>query len=377
MFKFIFKYNLKMAFGNRTAIFWLIIFPFALSTIFSIVFSKIDTTNNFEKMPIMVQSDMYRSILETIETDNKKLFEIKEYKNPDKALENKEIIGYVKQKSNGFKMESEVVIDKPSLNTAILYNTVNNINKLGLTISEIAKDTKNYSAIPKIIKDISNQNSVEIKKAFTMKNKKSSTIFFYALLSMICLGATAYGIIIIESMNVHSTELSTRRLICAPISRLNYLIPQFFAYTLITSISSMVLYSYMRYILKVDFGGNQFQIIFGLIIGNVMSIIIGMLISVLINQSLEIKQSINAVFYVFSCSLAGMMDSRVMGFFTNKMPAINYINPGTVLSRMFTSIYISENNVLYFKSIINILVIIIVTLVLTLLLVRRRLNDSI
>jgi len=52
MFWHIFKYQLKCRFRDKLSVFWTLLFPIALATIFNLAFSNILTGEEFEKVNI-------------------------------------------------------------------------------------------------------------------------------------------------------------------------------------------------------------------------------------------------------------------------------------------------------------------------------------
>ena len=72
-----------------------------------------------------------------------------------------------------------------------------------------------------------------------------------------------------------------------------------------------------------------------------------------------------------------MMNASTAGFITNNIPLLNYINPATVLTRMFTSLYLFDDARVYMYSIMNILLISLVLFIGGAIFARRNSNDSI
>ena len=126
-----------------------------------------------------------------------------------------------------------------------------------------------------------------------------------------------------------------------------------------------------------DFAGSQLQIIGGLLVGNIMAMAMGMFIALATRVGTNAKFGLSAGIYVFSSFLAGMMNTSVAGFITNNIPLLNYINPATVLTRMFTSLYLFDDARVYMYSIMNILLISLVLFIGGAIFARRNSNDSI
>ena len=349
MFGFLFKYVIKRAILNKESLFWVLIFPFFLSTIFGIVFTRMDNNTELSPIPIMVEDRTYKEILNQIDLDDKKIFDIKDYKNPDQALESGKVEAVIK----GDLRKPKLVIKNDTVNTAIVHGVVSQINHMGLSVGQLMKNPENRSKVEAILKDLRGNNDFEFENALNLKNKSGITIYIYSLLAMICLGASTFGVATVEGLRLDSDMDTSKRLGASPVPRIKHLIADFAGYLVITSLNTILLYIYIRYVMNTDFAGSQAQIIFGLLIGNVMAMAMGMFIALSTRMGTNAKFGLSAGIYVFSSVLAGMMNPSVAGYISNNIPVLNYINPATVLTRMFTALYLSDNRV-YAYSLLNI-----------------------
>lgn len=374
MFGFLFKYDLKRAILNKEALFWVLIFPFFMATIFGLIFTRMENEGNeLTTIPIMAEDKAYEAIFNQIKIDDKKVFDVKKYKNPEQALESGKVDALIK----GNIRKPNLVIKSDTQNTAIVYGVVSQIHHTGLSVSELMKDPSNRLKVESILKDIAVSKKYEIKNAVNLKNKSRISIYMYSLLAMICLGASTFGVAIVEGLNLRSDFDTSKRLAVSPVSRFRHLVGEFAAYFLITSLNTIILYAYIRYAMKMDFAGSQLQIIGGLLVGNIMAMAMGMFIALATRVGTNAKFGLSAGLYVFSSFLAGMMNTSVAGFITNNIPLLNYINPATVLTRMFTSLYLFDDAGVYMYSIMNILLISLVLFIGGAIFARRNSNDSI
>lgn len=374
MFGFLFKYDLKRAILNKVALFWVLIFPFFMATIFGLIFTRMENEGNeLTTIPIMAEDKAYEAIFNQIKIDDKKVFDVKKYKNPEQALESGKVDALIK----GSIRKPNLVIKSDTQNTAIVHGVVSQIHHTGLSVSELMKDPSNRLKVESILKDIAGGKKYEIKNAVNLKNKSRISIYMYSLLAMICLGASTFGVAIVEGLNLRSDFDTSKRLAVSPVSRLRHLIGEFAAYFLITSLNTIILYAYIRYAMKMDFAGSQLQIIGGLLLGNIMAMAMGMFIALATRVGTNAKFGLSSGLYVFSSFLAGMMNASTAGFITNNIPLLNYINPATVLTRMFTSLYLFDDARVYMYSIMNILLISLVLFIGGAIFARRNSNDSI
>lgn len=379
MFSFLFKYNAKIILRIRQVLFWTIAFPFMMATIMGFSFKDMDKNTNLDTIPIMTDSAQYEKILSAVEVKGKKVFEIKKYKDYKKALEDKKIAAYIKSEEDKNIDLSKVrlIIAEDSLNASVVYSTVNYISHANLTTGEIMSNKENFGKINQIVADLTKINHDKVKKASNMEKIRPTNVFMYSLMAMICLGSITFGVSIVETYNIKGDFSYASRISVSPISKNKLIMSQTFAYALIGIITSIGLFYYINKVLGIDFGGNDLKIISILILGNIMGILIGIILALILPLKSEAKISVSAAFYVFSSFLAGMMVSTMPGLISNKAPIINYINPATVISRSFSSLYLYKGNEEFMYSLLNNIVYIIILLALVGILSRRRENDSI
>lgn len=379
MFSFLFKYNAKIILRIRQVLFWTIAFPFMMATIMGFSFKDMDKNTNLDTIPIMTDSAQYDKILSAVEVKGKKVFEIKKYKDYKKALEDKKIAAYIKSEEDKNIDLSKVrlIIAEDSLNASVVYSTVNYISHANLTTGEIMSNKENFGKINQIVADLTKINHDKVKKASNMEKIRPTNVFMYSLMAMICLGSITFGVSIVETYNIKSDFSYASRISVSPISKNKLIMSQTLAYALVGIVTSIALFYYINKVLGIDFGGNDLKIISILILGNIMGILIGIILALLLPLKSEAKISVSAAFYVFSSFLAGMMVSVMPGLISNKAPIINYINPATVISRSFSSLYLYKGNEEFMYSLLNNIVYIIILLALVGILSRRRENDSI
>lgn len=107
---FLMKYLVKRAIREKSIIFWTVLFPLLLATIFGVALKNVDKGNNtLESINIMVESPIYREILSGIKYRDKNIYKIKEYKDPVEALKNGEIKAYI---NGGIIANSEEIQSK-------------------------------------------------------------------------------------------------------------------------------------------------------------------------------------------------------------------------------------------------------------------------
>lgn len=379
MFGFLFKYNIKVILRIKQVLFWTIAFPFMLATIIGFSLKGVDKGLNLEPIPVMTDNIQYEKILSDIKVGNKKVFDIRKLNKPEKALEDKKIDAYIKSigDSKNDLRKVKLIIGKDDLNSSLVYSTVNYISHSNLTAKQILSNKGNYSKINQIVADLGKNSDNKIKKSKNIKEVKSTNVFMYSLLAMACLGSITFGVSIVETYNIKGDFAYASRISVTPITKGKLLFSQTIAYALIGVVTSVALCYYVNKVLGVDFVGDNLKIISILILGNIMGILIGIILGLILPLKTDAKISFASAFYVFSSFLSGMMISSVPSVISNNIPILNYINPATVISRSFSSLYLYKENSEFIVSIINSIAYISILTIIIWILSRRRQNDSI
>ena len=475
---FLMKYIAKRAMREKSSIFWTILFPLLLATIFGVVFKNINNSSDvIERTPIMVESPVYREILSEMKYKDKYLYDVKNYNNPEEALKEGKIKAFInggiiadsdkikseikksginvdvskieknryidekinlKEFDKSFNMDglnenqlkeyfsgkynsrekslflNEINLGNVNINIInqskeikILSEIVNSINQTSMTIGtiiennyeigkidgeigkidgEIGKEdgeigkvdgeiVKKDGEIGKIdgIKNIS--AAKPIKNVFGSEKKDSTVIFFFSLMAMICLGNMTFGITIIEDMNMESEFSHVIRTYISPILRDKIALNGMAVYWIFNTVVSMLLYTYMKYVIKVPFGGNVLYVFLTVVVANLMALFAGMFLAMVLKAKTSTKYSVAAGLYVLSCSLSGMMSVNLLGTFANQMQFINYINPATVITRMLLSLYITDSSQMYWKIFINLVAITVVFITLASVTYKRKMKN--
>lgn len=373
MFFFLLKYSVKETVKNYSAVFWTLAFPFLMATFFGFAFGNYDENKmKLERIPIMIEDEMYEKIFREIKMEDKPVFDILPYHEPQAAMKEGKIEGFLRGKGQDVK----VSLKQGSHRSVLIYNVANHINRNFIAIAEILENPENYKKIENLAQDISESHDIKIANGMEGKNKKRAVPYFYALLSMVCLGGMAFGVYSVESSSVVSDVKAARRRMVSPVSRARFIIADVANSLLVSASFSLILFAYIRYGWKIDFGSDG-KVITGILLGNVMAILLGMIVALLFKGKTDTKISISAAFYVLSSSLSGMMVSDIAGFINHRAPILNHLNPGTVLTKLFTSLYLYEDKSRYFIYLGNLMIYILVTFVFVLILLRRRNYDSV
>lgn len=341
MFSYI-KYRLKIFLKNKTMVFWTLIFPIALTTMFFFVFADMQFDTPLDPFKIAVVDNGNENMKELLtqlsdkESDNY-LFDV-QYTQVEEGrdlLKNQEVSVMV------------ILDDVPKIesvsydyNTTIMKSVLNTYQRVYTQITHIAQDNPQAMA-DIVIEDLLNAN-VEIHTLNSGGSEKNMNMtYFYTALGMICMYGAIWGCVVSSDLQANQTKRAARVNI-APVSKRKLLLVDYIlAYLLIVG-ETMILFCYMKFILGVEFGEQIGLVISVCLVGILAMLSLGILIG---TSKMEWQSKIGLVSGGTVCLnfFAGMMGNGMPYMIAQMAPFMKYINPADLISRAFSMIYYYED----------------------------------
>ncbi len=375
----IYKTRLKVLLRSRALIFWTLIFPIVLGTLFNLAFSNIMSSEKFNPIKVgIVENDNYSNLhgldtmIDGISQDNDdQVLEVSYYKTEDEvkeALEANDITGYYIVTD-----DINIVVKKNGMEETIMKYIVDSYNQTYSVITNIIMFNAGQYKEEMISELNSNTNYFE---AVSIGNLDVTVLYFYTLIGMVCLYGGFFGV---NAVNETEANLSKKaaRLSIAPTNKLKNLICALLAGFTIQFIEALLLFLYLIYILNIDFGDQIPYVILMLFVGSMAGITMGTLIGVSNKKDENMKTGI-VLSITMACSfLAGMMMEDIKYIIAEKAPLLGKINPVTMITDGLYSLYYYDNLDRYFYNIISLIIFSIVMIAGAYLFIRRKKYDSI
>ena len=260
MFKHIFINNLKL-FKNKAAIFWTLIFPIVLATLFNLAFSNLNEIGKFEVINIAVVDNNnfqnetnFKSLIEELskKSDNQ-IFNTR-YVSVDEAkklLKDEEISGYLIVND-----KVDIYIKNNGIEESTIKTVIDNYYQITSVIENISME--NPEAITVDVLNKLNENTNYFNKA-TNKEIDEMIISYYSLIGMVCLYGGMFGL---TSYTISEANLSTigARVNIAPIKEIKILLASLLSGFIIhyLSINTTCI---LGICLKINFGGQIYLIL--------------------------------------------------------------------------------------------------------------------
>ena len=392
MFIHNFKYTFKTLLKNKALIFWSFAFPIILGTLFNMAFSNISNTEKLDVIDIAIVNNeefkintMYVDTFKSLsdKDNNDQLFNTKyvSIKKAKKLLEDDKIDGYMVIKDN----KPNLVFNKNGINQTILKYVVEEIqsNKIiinNLTNIEIENQINNgnynidYNEISKNVINKVNSDVNIIDKS--NKNTDFMMIEFYTLIAMTCLYG---GMISMTAINQNLANISNRgkRIEVAPTKKSTIILSSLCSSYLIQLMGLLLLFIYTIFVLNVNYGNNLLLIILLSVVGSLTGLSLGLSIGVLTKKGEGAKIGILLAITMIGSFLSGMMGVTLKYVIDKNIPILNKINPASMITDGFYSLYYYSNLNRYYFNIVSLLIVSSILIILSVIKLRRNKYDSI
>ena len=387
MFIHNFKYTLKTLLKNKSLIFWTFAFPIILSLLFNLAFSNIEKSEKLEAFDVAVvkteefeKDNIFKNTFETLSDKNNKdrLFNVQYIteENAKELLQNDKIVGYVIVKQDEYK----IVTATNGINETILKYVVDEISDTSKMINkmteiEIENGNVDLNKIATHIKSLLDDETVSIKD-ISSNNLSYMLIEFYTLIAMTCLYG---GVVVMEAMNQTLANMTSigKRVGISPIKKSKIILSAILASYAIELIGVSLLMLFTTFVLKVDFGNNLPLIILLSLVGTLAGLAIGLFISVIVKVNENTKVGIIIAISMALSILSGMTGVVLKYIIDKNIPIINKINPASMITDGFYSLYYYDTLDRYIMNIISLLIFSFVFIIISGIILRRQKYDSI
>lgn len=353
--------RLKCLFRNKESMFWSYLFPLLLATCFFFALNNIWNAESFETIPIAYDNegaaqDNFAEVLKAVRvSENKPMFDITycDKEEAKKLLEDDKIRAYFVGSE-----KPELVIKNNGINETIMKSFLDSYIRKSAIIKDILQNNPN-AFNEGLINDVM-QNDSFVEENLSGKKPDVILVYFYALMAYGCIFAASWGL---EEVSTIQANLSERgaRINVSPIRKMKlFLINLSAAFTAHMG-SILLLFLYMYYVMKIDFGDNLLLLFVVCLIGSLTGMALGGTVGVWVKKSPGVKEAILIAVVLGGGFLSGMMVHQMKYIIAEKLPILGYINPVNLVSDAMYSLYYYDT---YERYITNVLVLCLITILL-------------
>lgn len=378
-----FKYTIKTLFKNKVLLFWTFAFPLILGTLFQMAFCDIEKEEQLKTIPIAIvtndtfEHSMLKELLESLKNGDQPLFEIA-YQNEQEAKESLE-----KNKIDGYFIVSEtfkMVIKENGINQTILKFVLEEV----LATEEIMKNMMEIDPIEKEefyqniyfkMQQLKEKNQIQLTNV-SNQNLSYTMIEFYTLIAMACLYGGTLGLYVMNQ-NLANQSATGKRVSISPNPKKRIILTSAFVGYIVQLIGIALLFFYTICFLKIDYGDHILLIVLLTLIGCFAGLTLGIMIASVLRANENMKIGIVISFTMLCCFLSGMMGITMKYIVDKNIPILNMINPASMITDGFYSLYYYDTLDRYWSNIISLVLFSIVMIVLSIRSLRRQTYDSI
>lgn len=391
MFLHNFKYTFKVLLKKKSIIFWTIMWPLLLGTMFQLAFANISDSEKLDTINLGVvdnnefkEDAVISSTLKVMgDKDNESyLFDIT-YGDEEKInnlLEDKKIDGYILKDDN-----TKVIIKENGINQTIIKYVVDEIyeyQELATTIIENNVQNEIMSGKNPDTNKIYNDVMTDLNTDKTYLNELSKSnvdyivIEFYTLIAM----AALFGAMItseVVSNYLANINKKGARVTLAPASRLTILLGGLLASFIVQAVSMIILLAYTTMVLDVDFGSRFELVVLLSFVGSLTGSAFGLVTGSMTFKNENARTGIVTAVTMLGCFFAGMMGVTMKYMIDKNIPFLNLINPANMITDGFYALYYYDTLDRYWFNICSLLVLSFILIIIAYILMRRKKYDSI
>lgn len=369
MYKNLIKSRLLCSLRAKDSVFWLLLFPILLSILFYAGLSNVLKGESFELVNVAVVKDaaydqemVMPNIISSVSADSKSaatkdtLF-VTKYVSQDEAeklLKDKKVSAYIY-----FEDGCHVVMSKNGMEQTIVKKFLDVAEQKTKVIQDIIE--KNNGAMPNNMAQLISDSKEYIVDATNNRDKPDTTVmFFYSILGMVCMYGASTGCYSIMYLQSNQSAIAKRNCV-SPVSKFKLLTASFISDSILSCANSLLVFAFMAYGLRVDFGDRYLFIILTNIVGAIMGLSFGYFIGSLSKKDINFKVGTVIGISMLCSFLAGMMDETVKYSVKQKAYIIDRLNPVNLITESFYKLYYYKSLTKYYQ---NIAILCIMTIVL-------------
>ncbi|MBT1175199.1 ABC transporter permease [Bifidobacterium sp. LC6] len=373
--------TLKANLRDKSSLFWLIVFPIALATMFNGVFGNLDQAMSITPVSVAVVedtnwtnaigADTLITALSGKSSDTSKTHDdngtnavnidpgvtLLNATKVDSTLQARELVsqgktdGYLKADDDG-RIELTLSDDTVTVanngtqeagldvSLSALDNVLDQYNRTSATVKSVLEDNPTAPITRTFWNGIN--ASMNATKEVTLTNFKPSVMarYYYALMGMACLVAMSYMIHTVTTAQANLSALGIRRTV-APLGRAKQLVAGFLAGWLCSCVCLLVALAYIRYGCGIEVGGREPAAVIAVVVASFMTCAFGTMIGAIPKLTTGVKQGMATA---IACSLSlfsglyGGFAMELSDLISRKAPLLAAINPAQQVTDLFYSL---------------------------------------
>lgn len=364
----LYKFNLLQNLRRYDTIFWPLLFPIILGTLFYVSFwdGSMDKMNPVPVAVVGDENSIFNSFLEELDGTTLSLSRMEE-EEAREALTEGEIDGIFFSREQPALTVSGVLLNESILET-LLETYVQN-EALIRSIGE-----KSALGMISALGAVSDYQDMVEQVSAGGRTMNNAITYFFALIGMACLFGAFMGMASAMNLRADQSALAVRRSII-PVNRFKMVASEMLAAFTIQFLCVCVVLLYLRFILGISFGPQWPFLLPVCALGSMTGVAFGIFIGTL-RMPEGPKDGILVGVSLLMSFFAGLMVGGMKDIIEHYFPILNRINPAALISDAFYSMSVYENWNRYCISLVLLAVITVLLTLCSFLKLRRERYDS-
>ncbi len=325
------KYMLLSGFRVKSFLFWLMLFPILLGTLFKVAFGNVyENDVLFRSVPTAVvetgSDPVFHQVIDSLEEADEPILDVEytDEENAMKLLKEGKISGIIYV---GDKLSLSVTEQK--MEQVILKTFVEQYSVNEKVINDTAE--KDPSKIQAVVDKLSEDVSACRDIPMTHGDPDICVQYFYNLIAMVAMYGSVTGLHVTVHNQANLSALGARKN-CSPTPKSVSLLADLAGSYIMQSACMILCVTFTHFVLKIDFGDRLPLVYVAAILGGILGVSFGFFFGAVNRFSFEAKIGIVMAVSMFSCFLSGLMMGQMKGIIAEHMPWFNKINPATVVA---------------------------------------------
>lgn len=377
----LFRYRFVQTIRNSSNMFWALLFPIILGTLFYLSFGSagLESTgeSRWDKIKVTVVKDTdtsenaqaFEGFLTQMDGETLDIQNISTESEALSALNEETISGifYVRDTPS-------LTVAKNGLNESILTSVLESYNQNAAMFREIAMT--HPEKLPDALDAMNDYRNTTAEVSLGGKDLNPNVQYFFALVAYACLSGAFLGVQSSIDGQANISALGARRSI-TPTHKLTLILIDMAVLFIIHFFNILILCLYITHVLGISLGNDVGALLLVDFMGSMIGICLGVAIGCLARISYGMKIGVCVLFTLFPGFLAGLMFGNMKNIIELHCPIINRINPAAVLSDAFYCMGIYNDMERFTRCLVILAVMSTLLLTVAFLGIRRERYDSI
>lgn len=344
MFSSVFVYSIKRTLRQKTVLFWSLIFPLLLSTLFYMAFSNLGSAELIrDPIKLAYVAPAHNNPLFSLhailgdmpmmDESGRSLFEISTV---DEA-QARQLVGEDKVSAAVLDGDTpQLLLNRVGARQVVVKQVLDQVLYTKNTVAQVLR-TKPLTPMNPLVSALNDANYVQPGQLGTGRMQQE-VVYFYALLAMTCLGASAAGVTTLLEQQANKSRHGAR-VAATPANKWLRVLASGLASFLVQWALTLVVLLYMTQVLGKNFGGNPPYLLLVTGLGTLMGYMMGMALACVLRGTENVVYGAAIGLYLFSSFLTGLMSVEVKRMVDTALPFLSRVNPGSMIVDALYTLY--------------------------------------